>query len=327
MKILAYEVRDDEREHFNHCSEKYGVELILTDQVATLENADMASGCEGVTMLGQGKITPQLLDRYKELGVLCITTRTIGYDHIDVDYAKKIELPVCNACYDPNGVAEYAVMLMLLCLRHYKAALWRMQVNDYSLQGLYGRELRNLTVGILGTGRIGTQVAKNLSGFGCRILGYDKYQGEAGKWLTYTDLDTLYRESDIISLHLNLNEETHHMINADTIARMKDGVILINCARGGLMDTEALITGIEQKKIGALGLDCFEYEEGIYHVNRRDEIISNRSMAYLRQFPNVVMTQHMAFYTDAAVASMVQCGVEGICSVIQTGKYRTLLNL
>ncbi len=325
MKILAYEVREDEREHFAHCAETLPVELVLTDQIPTMGNASMAAGCDGITMLGQGKIDAPLLDEYKRLGIQCLTTRTIGYDHIDVAYAKKIGLPVCNAYYDPNGVAEYAVMLMLLCLRHYKAALWRMQVNDYSLQGLYGREMRNLTVGIMGTGRIGTQVAEILSGFGCRILGYDNYQGEAAHWLTYTDLETLYRESDIITVHLNLTDQTHHIINRDSISRMKDGVILINCARGSLMDTDDLIAGIEQKKIGALGLDCFEHEEGIYHLNRRDEIISNRSMAYLRQFPNVVMTQHMAFYTDAAVANMVQCGIEGICSVVNTGTAKTLL--
>ncbi|MCC8162735.1 MAG: D-isomer specific 2-hydroxyacid dehydrogenase family protein [Lachnospiraceae bacterium] len=325
MKIIAYEVRDDEREHFDRYAGEFGADLILTDQVPTMENASMAAGCEGVTILGQGNIDAALLDEYKKLGVRCLTTRTIGYDHIDIAHARAIGLPVCNAFYEPNGVAEYAVMLMLLCIRHYKAALWRAQVNDYSLPGLYGREMRNLTVGILGTGRIGTQLAKILSGFGCRILGYDQYQGEASRWLSYTDLDTLYRESDIISVHLNLNEQTYHMIDSDAIARMKDGVILINCARGALMDPEALIAGIEQEKIGSLGLDCFESEEGIYHLNRRDEIISNRSMAYLRQFPNVVMTQHMAFYTDAAVSNMVRCGIEGICSVLHSGTYKTLL--
>ncbi len=325
MKIIAYEVRDDEREHFDHYAGEFGAELILTDQIPTMANASMAAGCKGVTMLGQGNIDAALLDEYKRLGVRCLTTRTIGYDHIDTAHAKAIGLPVCNAFYEPNGVAEYAVMLMLLCIRHYKAALWRAQVNDYSLPGLYGREMRNLTVGILGTGRIGTQLAKILSGFGCRILGYDQYQGEASRWLSYTDLDTLYRESDIISVHLNLNDQAYHMIDRDAIAKMKDGVILINCARGALMDTEALIAGIEQEKIGGLGLDCFEREEGIYHLNRRDEIISNRSMAYLRQFPNVVMTQHMAFYTDAVVSNMVRCGIEGICSVLQSGTYRTLL--
>ncbi len=325
MKIFAFEVRDDEKEHFARYAKELGVELAITDQVPTLDNAFMAAGCSGVTMLGQGKINPALLDEYKRLGVKCLSTRTIGYDHIDVAYAKNIGLAVCNACYDPNGVAEYTVMLMLLCLRHYKAALWRAQVNDYSLQGLYGREMRNMTVGIIGTGRIGTQVAKILSGFGCRVLGYNRSHGEAAKWLTYTDLDTIYKESDIISVHLNLSDETQHIINSDTISRMKDGVILINCARGALMDTNALIAGIESRKIGGLGLDCLEHEEGIYHLNRRDEIISNNSMAYLRQFPNVVMTQHMAFYTDAAVSNMVRCGIEGICSVLDSGTYKTLL--
>ncbi|MCD8012570.1 MAG: D-isomer specific 2-hydroxyacid dehydrogenase family protein [Lachnospiraceae bacterium] len=325
MKIAAYEAREDEREHFDRYAKESGIDLILTEQIPTMENASLAAGCDGVTILGQGRIDSALLDEYKRLGIQCLNTRTIGYDHIDIGYAKTIGMPVCNAFYDPNGVAEYTVMLMLLCIRHYKAALWRAQVNDYSLQGLYGKEMRNLTVGILGTGRIGTQVAKILSGFGCRILGFDHHEGAASEWLTYTDPDTLYQESDIITIHLNLSDQTRHMINQGTIAKMKDGVILINCARGGLMDTDALIAGIENKKIGGLGLDCFEHEEGIYHLDRRDDIISNRSMAYLRQFPNVVMTQHMAFYTDAAVSGMVQCGIEGICSVITKGICQTLL--
>ncbi len=325
MKLFAYEVREDEKKAFFEYAEKYNVEISLSPEVPTLDNAGLADRCDGITMLGQGTIDAKLLDRYKEMGIRCISTRTIGYDHIDTEHAKHIGIPVCNAAYAPNGVAEYSVMLMLLCMRHYKAALWRMQVNDYSLGGLTGREMKDLTVGILGMGRIGRQVASILSGFGCRILGYDTYQIENPQNFTYADLDTILKECDIISLHLNLNESTHHIIGDEAISKMKQGVILINCARGGLMDTEALIRGVEKEKIGGLGLDCFEYEEGIYHQNRRDDIIRNRSMAYLRQFPNVVMTQHMAFYTDAAVTSMVRCGLEGIVSVINTGSYTTLI--
>ncbi len=325
MKLFAYEVRNDELAYFEQLSRSLNVEIITCTEVPCLENADLAKGCDGITMLGQGTIDRPLLDRYHEMGIRCISTRTIGYNHIDVSYAKEIGIAVCNASYAPNGVAEYTVMLMLLCIRHYKQALYRIQVNDYSLGGLTGKEMKDLTVGIVGTGRIGRQVAQILSGFGCTVLGYDTYQIPDPKTFTYTDFNTLLEKSDIITLHLNLTEETRHMISDDAISRMKPGVILINCARGGLMNTEALISGIEQEKIGALGLDCFEEEEGIYHRNRRDDIISNREMAYLRQFPNVVMTQHMAFYTDAAVASMVKCGVEGIVSVLNTGTYPTRL--
>lgn len=159
---------------------------------------------------------------------------------------------------------------------------------------------------------------KNLSGFGCRLLAYDVYQNDAVKEIAeYVDLDTIYKECDVISLHMPLMDATYHLVNKESIAKMKENVVLINCARGELMKIEDLIEGIENKKIGALGLDCMEYEEGIIHQNLKKDIISNREMAYLRQFPNVVHTQHMAFYTDAAVRSMVYGSIRGICDMHQ----------
>lgn len=324
MKIFAYEVRPDEAACFEKLRQEHGVDIVLSGEVPTLDNAAMASGCEGVTMLGQGRIDAALLDAYHSFGVRYLSTRTIGYNHIDIEHARKIGIHVCNADYAPNGVAEYTIMLMLLCLRHYKPSLWRINVNDFSLGGLQGRELRNLTVGVVGTGSIGKQVIRTLQGFGCRILAYSRHPAPNVD-AEYVDLDTLYAQSDLITYHTALTPETFHMVNADSIAKMKNGVIIVNSARGPLMDSAALVEAVERGKIGALGLDCIEKEEGIYHKNHRDDIISNRDMAYLRQFPNVVMTPHMAFYTDAAVESMVQCGVEGILEMAETGTYRNML--
>lgn len=186
--------------------------------------------------------------------------------------------------------------------------------------------MKDMTVGIMGTGRIGYAVMKNLSGFGCRLLAYDLHENEKVKELArYVDLDTFYRECDIISLHMPLLDSTYHLVNKESIGRMKDGVIIINCARGELADMDSMIKGIERGKIGALGLDVVEGEEGITHVDHRTDILSNRHMAYLRQFRNVVMTQHMAFYTDAAVESMVRCGVEGLVTMKETGTCPTEL--
>ena len=165
-----------------------------------------------------------------------------------------------------------------------------------------------------------------MSGFGCRILASDIRENPSLKGLcTYVDNETLYKACDILSLHMPLLDSTRHFVNAETIARMKDGVTIINCARGELMNIPDMIRGIETQKIGALALDVFDKEDGIYHENRRDDIISNRDMAYLRQFPNVIMTQHMAFYTDAAVQSMVFCGIEGLCDFAKTGHTATEL--
>lgn len=326
MKICAYEVREDERQEFETLAEKLQVEILYYEEVPCLENAHYAKECEGITILGQGMIDRELLKCWKELGVQYISTRTIGYNHIDMAAAKELGIQVCNAAYPPSGVAEFTIMLMLMCLRNYKQALWRGQVNDFSLRGLQGKELGQLTVGVMGTGKIGAEVIRYLSGFGCRILANSAAENEDIKqYVTYVDLDTLYREADMITLHIPLFTSTYHLINDDSIAKMKDGVIIINCARGELIDTDSLIRGIESGKIGALGLDVVEDEAGITHVDHRIDILCNQRMAYLRQFRNVVMTPHMAFYTDAAVHNMVLCGVQGIMEMKQTGTCDTCL--
>lgn len=313
MKIAVYEVRPDERMDLERVSAELGIELKITNEIPKLENAAFAEGCDGVSMLGQGTIGPELLGKYQENGVRYLSTRTIGYNHIDLACAKKLGIRVCNAKYDPNGVADFTIMMMLMSLRHYKQALWRGQVNDFSLQGLQGKEMKDLTIGVIGTGKIGTQVIRNLSGFGCKILAYDqRHNPVAASYVEYCDLDRLFAESDMITLHLPLTTENYHMINRYTISKMKDGVILINCSRGELADIDALVEGIESKKIGALGMDTVEGDTGIIHEDHRVDILANRSWFYLHQFRNVVMTPHMAFYTDAAVASMVDCGIRGI---------------
>ena len=312
MKILAFEVRDDEKKGLMETAQELGVELELSSEVPCMENVELVNGFEGVSVLGQGDINSELLSAWKKQGVDYVSTRTIGYNHIDVENARKIGIRVCNARYAPNGVADFTVMLMLMCLRNYKQALWRGQVNDFSLWGLQGKEMRSLTVGVMGTGRIGQAVIQNLRGFGCKILAYDPHpKADLMDVAEYVSLEELYRRADIITLH---------MINRESISMMKPGVIIINCARGPLADPDALIEGIESEKIGALGLDVIDGEEGITHVDHRVDIISNQKMAYLRQFRNVVMTQHMAFYTEEAVASMARCGIAGIQDMAENKK-------
>lgn len=326
MKLYLYEVREDEREAIGRIAGELGVEAVCSADVPTLENAGRLRGYDAVSVLGQGRIDGRLLEAYAGWGIKYLSTRTVGYNHIDLPAAKARGISVCCADYPPDGVADFTVMLMLMCLRHYKQAMWRGQVNDFSLQGLQGRDMSSLTVGVMGTGRIGVQVLKSLSGFGCRLLAYNRREtAEAAKYAQFVDLDTLYRECDVISLHLPLTPETEHIVNAESIAKMKDGVILVNCARGELTDIDALVDGIETLKIGALGMDTIEGEQGIIHLDHRTDILANRNVFYLHQFRNVIMTQHMAFYTKEAVESMVRCGIEGVVSMAETGQYRTKL--
>ena len=313
MKIVAFEVRNDELNEFEVMKNKYGLTIKTIPDVLTAENIKEVDGYDAISILGRSIMKKEMLDLLKNKNIKYIATRTIGCDHIDLEYAERIGIKVCNSRYEPNGVADFTVMLMLLTIRKYKPVLWRQNVNDYSLSGLMGKEMRNLTVGIMGTGRIGAMVIKELSGFGCEILAYDIYHDkEVEKFAKYVDIDTLYKRCDMISIHMPLLVSTRNIINDNAISKMKDGVILINSARGELMDMQAIIKNVESEKIGAVGLDVFENEEFIYHMDRKTDIIKNRDMAYLRQFPNVVMTPHMAFYTDSGIKGMVDCAIEGI---------------
>ena len=288
----------------------------VTDELG-LENVASAQGFDAVVISGRSAMTAEVLDRLAELGVKYLATRTVCVDHIDVAHAHELGLRVCNTGYPPEGVAEFAVMLMLFVLRRYKPSLWRQQVNDYSLGGLEGRELGRLTVGIVGTGRIGQQVARILGGFGSKVLGYYPSDVARAAGIEYVPLEELYRRSDVVTLHVPLTEENRGMIDAEAINQMRDGVVLVNVSRGELIDVAAVTSAIEFEKIGALAMDVFADEVGIYHESRVNDIIRNRDMAYLRQFPNVVLTPHMAFYTDTNVNSMVEQGVRGVIAMAE----------
>lgn len=319
MKITVYEIREDEKKIFRQLAGQHQLEINYVDGPLNQQTLQQAAGSQAITVLG-APLHASLLHQLKELDVSFIATRTVGYNHIDLQAAKACGIRISNVSYGPEGVADYTIMLMLMSLRKYKQAMFRANVNDYSLTGLQGKEMKDLTIGILGTGKIGQSVISRLSGFGCKIIAYDTITSPSmHTHIDYVPLDELYKKSDVISLHVPLFESTQQMINSRSIKKMKDGVVLVNCSRGELMNIPDLIDAIEQEKIGALALDVFENEAGIYHVDRRTEIIKNRDMAYLRQFPNVIMTQHMAFYTDAAVQSMVSCGIENIMSFISRG--------
>ena len=307
MKIFVYSYREfDEAEYFQKFSEEYGVELGISTDDPTMENAYLAEGYEYVSIITT-KIDAELMERFRELGVKMISTRTIGYDHVDIAAAKRLGMHVSNVSYSPECVADYTVMLMLMSIRKMKRIMQREEINDFSLPGIQGRELPNFTVGVLGTGRIGRAVIRDLSGFGCKIYAYDKYENDSVKeYAQYADLDTIYRECDLITLHMPLLDDNFHLIDGDAIAKMKDGVVIVNTARGGLIDTKALIEGIESGKISAAGLDVIEDEFGMYYYDRKSDILSKRDLYILRGFPNVIVTPHMAFYTDQAVSDMVK---------------------
>ena len=191
--------------------------------------------------------------------------------------------------------------------------MMRSHTADYSLGPICGREMQNMTVGIIGTGRIGKAVIKNLSGFGCKIIAYDPYHAKDLENVEYVTLDELYARADIISLHTFLSDETYHMINKDSIAKMKDGVILINAARGALVDTKDLIEAVESGKIGSVGTDCCEGEDEFIRTDRKyDDLVVNHDYIILKSFQNTIVTPHVAFFTDQAVSDMVESSVKSV---------------
>lgn len=318
MKILVYDMEPFEEADFSELGQQMGIDLTCVKEPLTLETAALAKGYDGVSILGWSKADRTVLEKLRDLGVKALSTRTIGYDHIDTTAARELGISVSNASYSPHNVADFTIMLLLMLLRNAKVSVCRALVNDFSLDGMQGREVHSLTVGIIGTGKIGRTVIRNLKGFGCRILAYDIYpDAETASMAEYVDLDTLYAQSDVISLHMPLTKDNYHMINRDSISRMKDGVLLINTARGGLVNTEDLIDALEKQKVGGAGIDTLEEEAGVAHIHVGTTIIEKRSLLYLKQFHNVIFTQHYAFFTKEATRSMVYSGLAGIANVLE----------
>lgn len=289
------------------------MELGICHEGPTIENAYLAEGYPYVSIITT-KIDADLVKRFHELGVKMISTRTIGYDHIDLDAAGECGMSVSNVSYSPECVADYTILLMLMSIRKMKRIMQREEINDFSLPGIQGKEMPNFTVGVIGTGRIGRSVIRDLSGFGCTVYAYDLYENEEVKnYAQYVTLDEIYEKCDMITLHMPLLDSNFHLIDGEALAKMRDGVVLINTARGGLIDTKALIDGLESRKVGAAGLDVIEEEFGMYYFDRKADVLSKRDLSILRGFPNVVVTPHMAFYTDQAVSDMVKHSIESCC--------------
>lgn len=319
IKVAAFNCRKDELEYFHKYSRELGIELVLIDESPSLDNLELVKGCQAVSVI-TSPISGELIEGFKELGVLAISTRTVGYEHVDWVRAAELGVRVSNVGYSPDTVAEYAVMSILMCLRRMKTILMRAEAQDYSLIDVRGKELCRLTVGVIGTGRIGETVIRDLSGFGCRVLAYDLHEKESVRARAeYVPLEQIWAECDVITLHTPATGETHHLINAETIGRMKDGVVIVNTARGTLIDTPALIEALEQGKIGAAALDVVEHETGIYYKDFKYRPVAHREMAVLKAMPNVLMTPHTAFFTDEAVGNMVEYSLRS-CALAAKGE-------
>ena len=320
MQVTVFGCRPyDELPEFKARAEELGLKLVLTSERPSLDNVHFVEGSTCVDILTT-PIDRELLQAFYDKGVRYLVTRCIGYDHIDVAAAKEIGITVANTPYGPSGVADYAVMLILMCIRKMGEIMARNVVQDYTLKGMLGRELHNPTVGVVGTGRIGLNVIKNLSGFGCKIICYDLYQNKAAEeYATYVTLEELLEQSDVITLHAPLTDENFHMIDAAAMEKMKKGVVIVNTGRGSLIDTAALCDYIENGKVGAAGLDVVENEFDMYYYDRKGDVLPNRELNLFRSYPNVIVSHHMAFFTLNYLKTIVGDSLRG-CKAFMTGE-------
>ncbi len=307
MKIFFYSLREyDELDFCKKYSKAMGIEFGYSAEYPSPDNYDLASGYDGVSVTPCDFSAP-VLEKFHKRGVRYILCRSIGYDHVDLQKAKELGMRVSNVTYPPSGVANYAIMLMMMACRKADLILRMADMQNFSLKGKIGRDISHCTIGVIGTGKIGATVIKHLSAFGCRILAYDLYRNPSLQDMAeYVSLEELYGESDIISLHTNANESNYHLLDEQAFSRMKKGVIIVNTARGKLIDTEALIHALEEGRVGGAALDVLEHEDGLYYYDRTGDVIKNPYLSILRSYPNVILSPHTAFYTMEDVDDMVK---------------------
>lgn len=308
--LTVFGCRPDEAALFRERAPRVGVHPLVTTAAPISEDtASLASGMRCVSVDHRSRVTNPTLLALSGAGVRRLSTRSVGHDHIDRDYAAAVGIGVHTVAYSPHGVADHTLMQILMLLRDVRSTIRRVDAGDYRL-GPTGRELRDLTVGVVGTGRIGAAVAERLRGFGADVLAHDRRPTDA---MEHVSLDELLRRSDIVTLHLPLTATTRHLLDRERITAMKTGALLVNTARGALIDTPALVDALESGRLGGAALDVIEGEEGIFSTDRRHSPAENAELVRLRALPTALITPHTAFHTDHALRDIVD-GTLALCA-------------
>lgn len=311
MKIAFYDTKNYDRQSFDRLNQIYGFKIKYFDYKLNEDTASLSNGYDVVCAFVNDTLNEEVINVLSDNGVKLIAMRCAGYNNVDFKAAfGKIHV-VRVPAYSPYAVAEHALALLMTLNRKTHKAYSRTRDNNFNINGLQGFDLYQKTVGVVGTGKIGRIFAGICQGVGMKVLAYDKFPNDESG-LTYVDLETLYKSSDIISLHCPLLKDTHHLINEGSIAQMKDGVMVINTSRGGLVDTEALIDGLKSKKIGYAGLDVYEEESEYFFEDMSEEILDDDVLARLLTFPNVLVTSHQAFLTAEALENIATTTLESI---------------
>ncbi len=316
MKAVFFGTQPYDQESFEQVNREYGLELVFQASHLNRENVALARGAQIVCIFVNDTADAETIRGLAEEGVKLIALRCAGFNNVDLKAAAQYGIPVVRVpAYSPHAVAEYAVTLMLALNRKTYRAVWRTRDGNFSLHGLLGFDMYGKTVGVIGTGKIARVLIHILRGFGMTVLANDLYPDEAfadAEGITYTSLEELYARSDIITLHCPLTDQTRHMIDAEAIARMKPGVMLINTGRGQLIRTADLIEGLKTKKIGAAGLDVYEEEAAYFYEDTSDRIMGDDVLARLLSFNNVIVTSQQAFSTREALDNIAHTTLQNM---------------
>lgn len=315
MKIAFFDTKPYDKPSFERYGKEYGIKFKYFETKLNEDTVDLAQGYDGVCAFVNDDVNAVVIDRLYEMGVQVLALRCAGFNNVDLKHAYGKLHVLRVPAYSPYAVAEHAIALLLTCIRRIHKAYIRSKDFNFSLSGLTGFDLHGKTVGVIGTGRIGRVFIDICRGFGMKVLAYDKFQAEGldnGDTIKYVELDELFANSDIISLHCPLTEDTYHIIDDNALNKCKKGVVLLNTSRGALVDAEALLTNIKSRKVGAACLDVYEEESNLFFEDNSGHIMEDDTLARLISMPNVIVTSHQAFLTEEALENIAETTVKNI---------------
>ena len=323
MKIAFFDTKPYDKPSFDKYGKEYGVEFKYFETKLNEDTVDLAHGFDGVCAFVNDTVNAKVIDKLCDMGIKTVALRCAGFNNVDMKHAfGKIHVLRVPA-YSPYAVAEHTMALLLTSIRRIHKAYIRTKDFNFSLSNLTGFDLYGKTVGVIGTGRIGRVFIDICRGFGMKVLAYDKFPANGldnGDTVKYVELDELFKNSDIISLHCPLTEDTHHIIDETALEKCKRGVVILNTSRGALVDAEALLQGIKSRKVGAACLDVYEEESDLFFEDNSGHIMEDDTLARLISMPNVLVTSHQAFLTEEALENIAETTVKNIVQLFETNQ-------
>ncbi|MGK0554729.1 D-2-hydroxyacid dehydrogenase [Macrococcus capreoli] len=330
MRILMFGTREDEKQAAMEWAEREGIEVTFNEGPLTMDTVHLVKGYDAVSTSQTAKFDDDIYEAVARLGIKQLAQRSAGYDMFNLEKATEHNIIVSNVpSYPPNAIAEFAVTSAMNIIRNTEKIQRKMRMHDFTWnKSIISKEMRSMKVAIIGTGRIGRITGQILNGFGAEIIGYDLLPDETlTSFMTYVDtLEEAVSQADLISIHMPLTKENAHMFNKSLFEKMKDGVYIVNTARGGIVDTQALLDALNSGKVTAAALDTYEFEADYFPKDYREKSIEDKVLLELIERDDVQVTQHIAFYTETAVMNLVEGGLNSAKEVIETGTCQNRVN-